>query len=152
MSSLAGRLKSETALVERFRDTLLLEQETLRSGSADELADVNTKKLALVDSINTAGTERALLLTSGKSSTIDMNAWFSGHPLETESAKLWEGLLKVAREAREINVLNGSLINKLHQKTSDALSILTRNDTGQSLYSRDGQAASGTGSRIIDSA
>jgi flagella synthesis protein FlgN len=152
MSALATLLKSEAALVVRFRDTLLLEQEILRSGNAEELADINTKKLALVDSLNGAGVERSRILSSGKTTTIDMQAWFSAHPLEAESAALWADLLKIAREARELNELNGNLINALHQKTSDALSILTRSEAEQSLYSRSGQASSSTGSRIIDSA
>ena len=152
MTALAALLKNEAALVVRFRDILLREQEILRSGTSEELAEINTAKLALADSLNKVGSERAQALSAGKDSAIDMQAWFSAHPRETESSRLWEGLLTVAREAREINELNGSLINALHQKTSDALSILTRSEADQSLYSRDGQAASSTGSRIIDSA
>ena len=152
MSALAALLKNEAALVVRFRDTLLREQEILRAGTSDELADINTKKLALAESLNTLGVERAQALSSGQDGAVDMQAWFAAHPRETESIKLWAGLLSVAREAREINEVNGSLINALHQKTSEALSILTRSESDQSLYSRDGQAASSTGSRIIDSA
>jgi flagella synthesis protein FlgN len=152
MTALAKLLKHEAALVVRFRDTLLLEQETLRSGNAEDLAEINAKKVALVESLNGAGAERSLSLSAGKNSTIDMQAWFSAHPLETESIALWAELLKIAREAREINELNGSLINTLHHKTSEALAILTRSDAEQSLYSRSGQASPSTGSRIIDSA
>lgn len=152
MSSLAALLKRETALVEQFRDTLLREQAVLRAGNADELATINTQKLALVERLNQAGLERTHLLSPGQNSLIDMPAWFAGHPLEASAAQLWDDLLKLAREAREINVWNGGLINALHQKTSEALSILTQSEAKQSLYSRDGQTASGTGSRIIDSA
>lgn len=152
MTALAALLKNEAALVVRFRDTLLREQEILRSGTSEELADINTEKLALAESLNGAGAERARALSAGKDNVIDMQVWFSAHPREAESIKLWDGLLKVAREAREINEVNGSLINALHQKASDALSILTRSEAEQSLYSRDGQSAPSTGSRIIDSA
>lgn len=152
MNTVAALLKNEAALVVRFRDTLLLEQEILRSGSSDDLAKISTEKLSLVESLNQAGIERARTLSSSDETTIDMQAWFSAHPHETKSITIWEGLLKVAREAREINELNGSLISALHQKTSDALAILTRGEAEQSLYSSSGQASSSTGSRIIDSA
>lgn len=147
-------LKREAELVVRFRNTLLREQEVLRSGNSDGLAEINAEKLLLVDSLNLAGAERAQTLSSGDAATIDMQAWFSAHPTEKEAAELWKDLLGMAREARDINELNGSLINVLHQKTSDALSILTQaqGKADQSLYSSSGQASLTTGSRIIDSA
>lgn len=152
MTAVAALLKRETELVMRFRNTLLREQAILRSGKSDDLAEINAEKLSLVESLNHAGAERARVLSAGKDTTIDMPAWLSDHPLENESAALWGGLLKIAREAREINELNGNLINLLHQKTSDALAILTHGQADKSLYRSNGQASQSTGSRIIDSA
>jgi flagella synthesis protein FlgN len=136
----------------RFRNALLLEQEILRSGKTDGLAEINAEKLTLVERLNQAGTERARMLSPSNETTTDTRAWFSAHPQETESFALWKGLLELAREAREINELNGGLINLLHQKTTDALSILTQGKADQSLYGSNGQASPSTGSRIIDSA
>lgn len=152
MTTVAKLLKHEAELVIRFRNTLLSEQEILRSGKPDGLAEINAEKLSLVESLNLVGAERARTLSSSDETTIDMQAWFSAHPSEIEAAELWKGLLGTAREARAINELNGNLINVLHQKTSDALSILTQGKVDQSLYSSNGQASQSTGSRIIDSA
>lgn len=152
MTAVAALLKRETELVMRFRDMLLREQAILRSGKSESLAEINAEKLSLVESLNHAGTERARVLSADKDTTIDMPAWLSVHPLENESAALWEGLLKIARQAREINELNGNLINLLHQKTSDALAILTHGQADKSLYGSNGQSSQSTGSRIIDSA
>lgn len=152
MTPVAALLKRESELVSRFRDTLLREQDILRSGNPDGLAEVNTEKLSLVECLNQAGAERARALSSNGEPSIDMKAWLSAHPSEKESAALWEGMLKIAREARAINELNGNLINVLHQKTSEALTILTHTHADPSLYSSSGQAALNTGSRIIDSA
>jgi len=152
MTVAATLLKREAELVTRFRNALLREQEILRSGKTDGLAEVNIEKLSLVECLNQAGAERARALSKSDQVTIDMQKWFSVHPQETESLMLWESLLKEAREARGINELNGNLINVLHQKTSEALSILTNSQADQSLYSSSGQAAMSTGSRIIDSA
>lgn len=152
MTIVAKLLKHEAELVIRFRNTLLSEQGILRSGKPDGLAEINAEKLSLVESLNLAGAERARTLSSSDEATIDMQAWFSAHPSEIEAAELWKGLLGTAREARAINELNGNLINVLHQKTSDALSILTQGKVDQSLYSSNGQASQSTGSRIIDSA
>lgn len=145
-------LKREAELVIRFRDTLLREQEVLRSGQSDGLTEINAEKLSLVDNLNLAGAERARALSSSEEASIDMQEWFSAHPLETEAAELWKNLLVTAREARDINELNGNLINVLHQKTSEALSILTLGKADQSLYGNNGQPSLSTGSRIIDSA
>ena len=152
MSLVAKLLKREAELVERFRDTLLREQRVLQSGTADGLAEVNAEKLSLVENLNILGAERARTLSSGDDETIDMQAWFAAHPSENEAAEVWKGLLGTAREARDINEQNGNLIQVLHQKTSDALSILTQGQADQSLYSSNGQASLSTGSRIIDSA
>ncbi|MBL8430338.1 MAG: flagellar protein FlgN [Dechloromonas sp.] len=152
MSTAAKMLKREAELVMRFRDTLLREQHILQSGTSDGLAEVNAEKLSLVESLNIAGVERAHALSSGDIDTIDMQAWFASRPSEKEAAEEWNNLLETAREARDINELNGNLIQVLHQKTSDALFILTQGKADQSLYGSDGQASLSTGSRIIDSA
>jgi len=152
MTIVAKLLKHEADLVVRFRNTLLREQEILRSGKPDGLAEINAEKISLAESLNLAGAERARTISSSDEATIDMQAWFSAHPSEIEAAGLWKGLLGTAREARAINELNGNLINVLHQKTSDALSILTQGKADQSLYSSNGQSSLSTGSRIIDSA
>lgn len=152
MSPATQLLKREAELVTRFRDTLLREQQILRTGTSEGLVEISEEKLSLADSLNQAGAERARTLTSSDKETIDMGAWLSAHPLETEAAVLWNRVLGTAREARDINELNGNLINVLHQKTSDALTILSKGKADQSLYSSNGQASLNTGSRIIDSA
>jgi flagellar biosynthesis/type III secretory pathway chaperone len=152
MTRVAGLLKREAELVVRFRDTLIREQEILRSGKADGLAEISEEKLSLVESLNHAGIERARILSSSDDITIDMQVWFSANPRETECLRLWEKLLVLAREVREINELNGRLINALHQKTNDALVILTQGQADRSLYGSNGQTSPSTGSRIIDSA
>lgn len=152
MSLAAKLLKREAELVVRFRDTLLCEQQILRNGTTEGLAEISAEKLSLVDSLNIAEAERARTLSSSNNDLIDMKSWFSAHPAEREAAELWKILLETAREARDLNALNGNLIQVLHQKTSDALSILTQGKVDQSLYSSNGQTSQSTGSRIIDSA
>ena len=152
MSLAAKLLKREAELVVRFRDTLLREQQILRNGTTEGLAEISAEKLSLVDSLNIAGAERARTLSSSDNDLIDMQSWFAARPAEREAAELWKILLGTAREARDLNALNGNLIQVLHQKTSDALSILTQGKVDQSLYSSNGQTSQSTGSRIIDSA
>lgn len=152
MSIASKLLKREAELVLRFRDLLLREQQILRSGKSDELAELNAIKLTLVNDLNVVGAERASALSSTEKETVDMQAWILAHPQEHEAAGLWKRVLDIAREARYINEQNGHLIHILHQKTSDALSILTQGKAEQSLYGSNGQAFNSTGSRIIDSA
>lgn len=152
MSALAAVLKREAELIARFKITLEREQEILRSGKTDGLAEINAEKLSLVDSLNQAGIERSRLISPDPATSVEMQAWLSAHPRETEAARLWANLLHAARETRDLNESNGRLINVLHQKTSDALSFLTQGNADKSLYGSNGQSALSTGSRIIDSA
>ena len=48
--------------------------------------------------------------------------------------------------------MNGELIAMHLARTSEALDILTQRQNKASLYGSDGQAAGGSGSRIVDSA
>lgn len=152
MSALAAVLKREAELIARFKSTLLREKDILRSGKTDGLSEINAEKLSLVDALNQAGIDRSRLISPESASTVEMQAWLSAHPRETEVAKLWANLLQAARETRDLNESNGRLINVLHQKTSDALSFLTQGNADRSLYGSNGQSALSTGSRIIDSA
>lgn len=152
MTQVADLLRREHELVLRFRNTLLLEQEALRSGKTHTLSEISAQKISLVDTLNQVGAERSRIISPNANAAIDMQTWLSAHPKETSAAKLWKELLTIAREARDINESNGNLINVLHQKTTDALSILTQGLGDRSLYGSNGQSSVSTGSRIIDSA
>jgi flagella synthesis protein FlgN len=154
MSQLQRALTDETALLRRFIDVLREEQSLLVAGEADALAGINAAKLELVDLLNAAehGRLRLLGLAPSQSGQQDMNNWLHQHPEESAAQKLWQALISLAREAREIHNINGELIAMHLANTTEALDILTQRQNESALYGSDGQAAPGSGSRIVDSA
>lgn len=154
MSQLQRALTEETALLRRFIDVLHEEQSLLVAGDADALAGINAAKLELVDLLNAAERGRLGLLglTPSQAGQQDMNNWLQQHPAESAALQLWRALISLAREAREIHNINGELIAMHLANTSEALDILTQRQNDSALYGSNGQAAPGSGSRIVDSA
>lgn len=154
MSQLHRALLDETALLRRFIEVLREEQSLLTSGQTDALAEVGATKLDLVEKLNASEQARFRLLglTPAQSSRQDMAEWLRRNPAESAARQSWEQLITLAREAREIHAMNGELIAMHLARTSEALDILTQRQSEASLYGSDGQAATGSGSRIVDSA
>ncbi|WP_298398036.1 flagella synthesis protein FlgN [uncultured Azonexus sp.] len=154
MSQLHRALLDETALLRRFIEVLREEQSLLTSGQTDALAEVGATKLDLVEKLNASEQARLRLLglTPAQSSRQDMAEWLRRNPAESAARQSWEQLITLAREAREIHAMNGELIAMHLARTSEALDILTQRQSEASLYGSDGQAATGSGSRIVDSA
>lgn len=154
MLPLVQLLGEEKRLVEKFIALLALEQDALTKGAADELPLIVNDKKTLVEALNSLETTRASLISSTPqdSGNQAMERWLSIHPDEKSVANLWREILKLAAEAKQQHALNGRLINMHLTRTSEALNILTQRQQYTGLYGSDGQATSGSGSRIVDSA
>lgn len=154
MTPLAGVLTRETELVSRFILILKQEQEALKSGKPEALAEINGEKINLVDQLNQLGANRSQLtgLPGAPSDQTSMTAWLAQHPQEKKSAALWHALIDLAREAKELHELNGQLIGIHLKQTSAALAVLTQRQQEHTLYGSNGQSSLFTGSRIVDSA
>lgn len=154
MSRLHILLADEKELVSRFLNMLREEQSLLVSGDADSLHAIGLGKLELVELLNRAEASRTDFLSaetpSGKKP--EMTEWLKQHPTEKFARQLWSDILELAREARQLHTLNGELINSHLARTAEAIAILTQRQKDQALYGSNGQAAAGTGSRIVDSA
>lgn len=154
MAALTGILKREIDSISRFITLLKTEQEVLASGKPNDLSSINVEKVQLVDQLNLLGAERINLICESKSGkdTPTMETWLSLHPLEQQPAELWNSLLILAREAKELHDLNTQLVRIHLQQTNNALAILTTREPANTLYGSNGQSSLLTGSRIVDSA
>jgi len=153
MTPLQRALTDETALLRRFIDVLREEQSLLVAGQADALAGINAAKLELVDLLNAAERGRVgLIHLAPGSGQQEMAEWLRQHPAESAAQQLWQALISLAREAREVHNINGELIAMHLANTSEALDILTQRQNESALYGSNGQASLGSGSRIVDSA
>ena len=95
-----------------------------------------------------------LLAASGVASDgAGIAAWFAAHPEETGTRDAWSSLLAVAAQARELNRVNGELIQERLQSNAQALEVLLgSNAAAGNLYGPDGQSAPPSTRRISDSA
>lgn len=154
MTPLTGVLTREIDQVSRFVLLLKMEQEVLKSGQPDDLAKINEEKVKLVEQLNQLGTERtqSICELGPVADQASMASWLAQRPQEKQSAVLWDRLIQIAREAKELHDLNGQLTGMHLRRTNDALAVLTERHQEKTLYGSNGQSSHLTGSRIVDSA
>ena len=141
---------SEVQQIQQFVDLLEEEQSSLKDGSTSALTSIAEQKESLAAQLNSFARRRndLLLLLGHTADRAGMDAWVVKHP---QAANGWSKTLALATKAREINRLNGKLIQMRMQHNSRALDILLRKENTLDLYGPDGKA-SGLGDRRIDDA
>ncbi len=154
MTDIGDLLAKETALVAAFIAVLGEEQLALTHGDIEPLAGLAQRKATLADELNALELARNTQLAAAGHATgrAGMESWLQANPGGTLAGECWLRLLKLAGEAKAMNVLNGKLITLRLNATSQALATLTRQAQQTGLYGPDGQTAQHTGSRIIDAA
>ncbi len=117
-------LREEEHIMATLLDVLRQEQQLLVSAEIESLPAVTTRKTALVTQMTllSAQRHRALGKCGFAAEEAGMDAWIaaSGAARE-ESDRLWQALLQHTRAAKELNRVNGMLINKQMAHTQDAL-------------------------------
>lgn len=145
---------SEIAAVKQFIGLLEREQEMLVKGQVDDLPELVRQKNGVAAELATLSAQRnRTLAASGLASDRPgMIAWFDSHPDETGARTAWSSLLAVASQARELNRVNGELIQLRMRHNAQALEALLGSNASANLYGPDGQSAPLGGRRISDSA
>lgn len=133
-------VEAEFAAVQRFVGLLEREQAMLVDGAVDDLLDLVEEKNALAGELAALADRHGRLLTAEGLSAdrSGVAAWFSAHPGESRVRTAWSQLLPLARQARELNRLNGELIRVRLQHNAGALAALLGASV-PGLYGRDGQ-------------
>lgn len=151
-SAFLQTLLSEAEAVQQFVDLLKLEQSALSTGNTDDLPSYTDKKMVLAANLNRLAVERnAFLATQGLGANlVGIGAWFANHPKEHQANNTWSSVLALAREARELNRLNGELIQIRMQYNAKALEALKGGNHTLNLYGPDGQSTTSNQNRIDD--
>ena len=146
-------LNEEARLIQQFVDLLLHEQKALSAGDTDVLPKLADDKSGLAAQLNRIAEDRGrMLVAMGFSADrAGVEAWCAGHPEEKVVAAAWAGVLELAREAKELNRLNGELIALRMQHNARALEALRSGNNPLDLYGPDGQAQPPNRVRINDS-
>lgn len=118
------------------------EQQSLVSLNADELSSLTTQKNALLASLSGLSQQRhaALQAAGCEGSEAGMEPWLAASDNGDGRAQ-WERMLHVAREAKELNRVNGMLISKQlahNQGVLNALRTPTNAPAG-AIYGASGQ-------------
>lgn len=138
-------MSSLLALIQR-------EQGQLVVMDVDLLGALTTSKNLLVNQISALSVGRhAALAAAGFAPREDgMTAWLQQADAGDEANALWTALLAMTREAKELNRVNGMLINKHLVHTQSALQALRPAASGANTYGPSGQTMSGPSSgRVV---
>jgi flagella synthesis protein FlgN len=145
-------LTAEADAVQCFVDVLQLEQSALKNGHTENLADFAEQKSQLGIALKQlSGQRNSLLAASGFSDDRSgIEAWCAKNPNEQRVKETWARVISLASEARELNRLNGDLIQIHMQYNSKALETLRGGNSALELYGPDGQSQTLGNRRIND--
>jgi len=141
-SSLLSCLREEQRIVTVLLDVLQQEQQHLVEADIDALTALTPRKAALINemAIEASARHDALGAAGHPAQESGMDGWLAAHGDDAARA-LWEQVLDLTREAKELNRLNGMLINKHLSHTQGALNALRPQKQGN-FYGPSGHTTS----------
>jgi flagella synthesis protein FlgN len=143
---------SEADFVEQFIRLLEQEKTFLSKGRTEALTDVVEKKEQLAAKLNELTQQRGrYLLDHGfDPDRKGMESWSARHSEQKETMAAWNRTLSLSAQAKELNRLNGQLIQLHMQYTGQALDILLRKESRLDLYGPDGRSTTSEIRKIDD--
>jgi flagellar biosynthesis protein FlgN len=145
-------ITAEVEAVQQFVDLLKLEQGTLSKGKTDDLPAFAEQKSKLALHLNSLATQRntSLAAQGFVSDRIGVESWCAKYPGQKTAKMAWTKILSLAGEARELNRLNGELIQMRMHYNAKALEALQGGRNSLDLYGPDGQSTTAGNRRIND--
>lgn len=146
-------LREEHQLIASLLDVLKQEQRHLVGADIDQLTLLTPQKSALVGRMAMLASQRhAALGASGfKPAESGMESWVAAVAAvdaQSPAPRLWRELLASTHEAKELNRINGMLINKHMSHTQEALKALRPpSAAANSFYGPSGHATTTSRSR-----
>lgn len=140
-------LKAEHKLIISLREVMLQEQNLLVAADIDNLDPLTTRKADLINEMALMANQRhrSLAAVGFARGEAGMEAWLAQHGSAADKL-LWQDVLDQTREAKELNRLNGMLINRQLSHTQGALQAL-RPQAQTGVYGPSGRTATSTFSR-----
>ena len=152
-SDLVKNLEAEIRTYQAFIQVLQTEQDALIQGDIDpllELAQIKSEKVVLLSQL--AENRTRFLSTRGCAQEHGgMAKWLLQRNGDNpQIAELWQQLLSLAEKARQLNQINGSMIDTRLRNNQQALAILQTAAKQSALYGPDGQTLSPGLGRPLD--
>lgn len=141
IASPGATLRDEQQLIVSLVELLKTEQQFLVSADADGLSTISPKKLQLAQkAAELSRLRHKALATAGFPATENgMEPWLAVGGNDELRAQ-WNRLLELTREAKELNRVNGMLVNKQLAHTQGMLNALRPAAAGAGVYGPGGQA------------
>ncbi|MGJ7914649.1 flagella synthesis protein FlgN [Massilia sp. LXY-6] len=141
IASPGASLRDEQQLIASIVELMKTEQQFLVSADADGLSTITPKKLQLAQKAAELSRlrHRALGAAGFLAGEGGMEPWLAvggNDELRTQ----WNRLLELTREAKELNRVNGMLVNKQLAHTQGMLNTLRPAAAGAGVYGPGGQA------------
>lgn len=140
--------EQDVYLVNRLLLALKNEQTALVATDIDAIEALLDERSALLQSINIAAKNRyeALAINGFEPNEFGMIAWLKRQG-KTAIKEAWENFQKALNQAKEMNRLNGILINRHFNRNQQILNQLQNPSSADSIYSRNGHTKSSLLSR-----
>ena len=152
MASPGATLRDEQQVIGSIVELMKTEQQFLISADADGLSTITPNKLQLAQRAATLSRVRhkALAAAGFPAAEAGMEPWLAVGGND-EHRQEWNRLLELTREAKELNRVNGMLVNRQLGQTQAALSELHgAGGNGAGVYGPGGQAvAAGPSRRFV---
>jgi flagella synthesis protein FlgN len=150
-SPITTTLRDEQRLITTLVDLMKQEQQFLVSADSDGLNTITPQKSALVQqAASLAGQRHQALAAAGHPATeAGMDQWLAGSN-DDAARGAWLELLELTREAKELNRINGMLVNKQMANTQVILNAMRTPAGGTDsagVYGPGGQPVAGGPSR-----
>ena len=141
IASPGATLRDEQQLIGSIVELMKTEQQFLVSADADGLSTISPKKLQLAQKAAELSRlrHRALGAAGFPALEAGMEPWLAVGGNDELRAQ-WNRLLELTREAKELNRINGMLVNKQLAHTQGMLNALRPAAAGAGVYGPGGQA------------
>jgi len=135
-------LREEQRVITSLLEVLKQEQQYLISADIDALTSLTPTKSALVNDMAVLASQRhsALGAAGFKPEETGMEAWIAASG-DAGAQQFWRDVLELTREAKEMNRINGTLINKHLNLTQSALQSLRPQNPATNMYGPTGQTS-----------
>lgn len=144
-SDLVKNLEAEVRVFQDFIQVLQTEQDALVQGNVDpllELARIKSEKVVLLSKLAESRT-RFLGVQGYSQEHGGMAKWLQQlDGRNPQIVELWQQLLALAENAKQLNQINGSMIDTRLRNNQQALTILQAAAKQSALYGPDGQTQS----------
>lgn len=148
MASPGATLRDEQQLITSILEMMKQEQQLLVSADADGLSTLTPEKLKLAQKAAELSRIRHKALGAAGFPALEagMEPWLAASGDAAVRAD-WECLLELARQAKELNRVNGMLVNKQLAQTTGTLNAIRGGSPAGGVYGASGQTLSSGPSR-----